>query len=179
MKFVILQQVYVISLLLLQILAAIGNYQYSRMRILHITFEFLSAFYKIDKFVTGPFETCLWSHHCYFLNKQGIQVCVVSNFYPGWEKMSIMWKIWNFHPVLKFHLGLAKPSWNFNSVYRIEFFTCNFFFLSGFSFTDTDDWQDNSGREGGILHFTLPLPPSYKHWDFFCNFACEMTITYF
>ena len=97
------------------------------MRILHITFEFLSAFYKIDKFVTGPFETSLWSRHCYFLNKQGIQVCVVSNFYPGWEKISIIWKIWNFHPVLKFHLGLAKPSWNFNSVYWIGFFTCNFF----------------------------------------------------
>ena len=35
-KFVILQQVNVISLLLLQILAANENYQYSRMRILHM-----------------------------------------------------------------------------------------------------------------------------------------------
>ena len=34
LKFVILQQVNIISLLLHQILAAIGNYQYSRMRIL-------------------------------------------------------------------------------------------------------------------------------------------------
>ena len=39
--------------------------------------------------------------------------------------MSIIWKIWNFHSVLKFHLGLAKPSWNFNSLYRVEIFTCN------------------------------------------------------
>ena len=35
-KFVILQQVDIILLLLLQILAAIENYQYSRMRILHM-----------------------------------------------------------------------------------------------------------------------------------------------
>ena len=58
-------------------------------------------------------------------NKQGIRACVLSNFHPGLEKMPIIWKIWNFHPGLKFHLGLAKPSWNFNSVYRVETFTCN------------------------------------------------------
>ena len=70
--------------------------------------------------------TCLWSRNLYFLkNKQGIRACVVSNFHPGLEKLSIIWEIWNFHPGLKFHLGLAKPSWNFNSVYRVEIFTCN------------------------------------------------------
>ena len=142
-------------MLLLQILAAIGNYQYSRMRILHTTFEFLSAFYKIDKFVTGPFETSLWNRHCYFLNKQGIQVCVVSNVYPGWEKISIIWKIWNFHPVLKFHLGLAKPSWNFNSVYWIGFCTCNFFFYQGFlSQTLTVDRTAAEGRGHLSFHST-------------------------
>ena len=41
LKFVILQQVNVISLLLLQILAAIENYQYSRMRILHMNCQIL------------------------------------------------------------------------------------------------------------------------------------------
>ena len=41
LKFVILQQVNVISLLLLQILAAIENYQYSRMRILHTSSQIL------------------------------------------------------------------------------------------------------------------------------------------
>ena len=35
-------------------------------------------------------------------------MCVVSNFHPGLGKMSIIWKTWNFHPELKFHLGLAK-----------------------------------------------------------------------
>ena len=47
------------------------------------------------------------------------------NIYAGFEKNSITWKIWNFHLRLKSHLRLARPSWNFNSVYRVEFFTCN------------------------------------------------------
>ena len=49
LKFVILQQVNVVSILLLQIIAASEHYQYSRF--LHITFKFLYIFYKIDKFV--------------------------------------------------------------------------------------------------------------------------------
>ena len=57
LKFVILQQVNVISILLLQIIAASEYYQHSRF--LHITFKFLQIFYKIDKFVIGPFKTCL------------------------------------------------------------------------------------------------------------------------
>ena len=43
-----------------------------------------------------------------------------------------------------------------------------FFFLSGFSFTDTDDSQDSSrGREGEIFYSTLPLPPAHEHWDIY------------
>ena len=38
-----------------------------------------------------------------------------------------------------------------------------FFFLSGFSFTDTDDSQDNRGRDRTIFQFTLPLPPAHEH----------------
>ena len=33
-----------------------------------------------------------------------------------------------------------------------------FFFLSGFSFTDTDNLQDSRGREGTFLYSILPLP---------------------
>ena len=40
-------------------------------------------------------------------------------------KKSIIWRTGNFHPGLKFHLGLAKPSWNFNALYRVEIFICN------------------------------------------------------
>ena len=42
--------------------------------------------------------------------KQGIRSCLVSNFYPGLKKMSIISKIGNFHPGLKFHLWLPKQS---------------------------------------------------------------------
>ena len=52
-------------------------------------------------------------------------MCVVSNFHPGVKKMLVEWKIWNFHHRFKFHQGLAKPSWDFNSVYGVEIFACN------------------------------------------------------
>ena len=37
------------------------------------------------------------------------------------------------------------------------------FFLSGFSFTDTDNSQDCREREGTIFYSTLPLPPAHEH----------------
>ena len=37
------------------------------------------------------------------------------------------------------------------------------FFLSGFSFTDTDESQGSRGREGTIFYSTLPLPPAHEH----------------
>ena len=45
-----------------------------------------------------------------------------------------------------------------------EFF-CLFFFLSGFSFTDTDNSQDRRGREGTILlHSTTSTrSPTFRH----------------
>ena len=42
-----------------------------------------------------------------------------------------------------------------------------FFFLSRFSFTDTDDSRDSRGREGIIFYSTLPLPPAHEHSDIF------------
>ena len=82
LKFVILQQVNVISLLLLQILAAIENYQYSRMKILHMNCQIIHL------------KSVHLKHACevvilFFLNKQGIHFCVASNFHPGLEKISI------------------------------------------------------------------------------------------
>ena len=38
------------------------------------------------------------------------------------------------------------------------------FFLSGFSFTDTDDSQDNRGREETIVYSNLPVLPAHEHW---------------
>ena len=42
-----------------------------------------------------------------------------------------------------------------------------FFFLSGFSFMDTDNSQDNTGREGTIFYTTLPIPPAHEHSDIY------------
>ena len=38
-----------------------------------------------------------------------------------------------------------------------------FLFLSGFSFTDTDDSKDGRGRKETIFYSTPPLPPAHKH----------------
>ena len=46
-------------------------------------------------------------------------------------------------------------------------FTPQFFFLSGFSFTYTDDSQDSRGREGTIFYSTLPLLPAHEHSDIY------------
>ena len=68
----------------------------------------------------------------------------------------------------------------------VDFF---FFFLSGFSFSDTDDSQESRGREGTIFYSTLPLPPAHEHsdiylqlcmWDDYhitCWFHCDCTST--
>ena len=51
-----------------------------------------------------------------------------------------------------------------------------FFFLSGFSFTDTDDSQDCRGREGRPSFIPLyHFHPLTNIQTFICNFACEMT----
>ena len=39
------------------------------------------------------------------------------------------------------------------------------FFLSGFSFTDTDNSQDSRGREGTFFYSSLPLSPTHEHSD--------------
>ena len=44
-----------------------------------------------------------------------------------------------------------------------------FFFLSGFSFTDTDDSEDSRGREGTIFYSTLLLPPAHEHSDIYLS----------
>ena len=43
----------------------------------------------------------------------------------------------------------------------------HFFFLLGFSFTDTEDSQDSRIREGTVFYSTLPLPSAQEHWDIY------------
>ena len=42
-----------------------------------------------------------------------------------------------------------------------------FFFLSGFSFTDSDDSQDSRGRKETVFYSTLLLPPAHEHSDIY------------
>ena len=62
------------------------------------------------------------------------------------------------------YAGTCKGICSCNLVY-------NFFFLSGFSFTDTDDSQDSMGREGTIFYSTLPLPPAHEHSGTYLQFC--------
>ena len=82
----------------------------------------------------------------------------------------------------------AKVNRNFNGMIKICLIMINnvnifiiYIFCQGFSLLtlDTDESQDSKGREGTIFYSTLPLPLAYEHSAFICNFACEMTTTYF
>ena len=42
-----------------------------------------------------------------------------------------------------------------------------FFFLSGFSFTDTDNSQNSRGRKRNLFYSTLPLTPAHEHSDIY------------
>ena len=53
------------------------------------------------------------------------------------------------------------------------------FFLSWFSFTDTDNSQDSRRREGPSFIPLYHFHPLTKIQTFICNFAHEITITYF
>ena len=46
-------------------------------------------------------------------------------------------------------------------------FSVNIVFLSGFSFTDSDDLQGSKVREGTIFYSTLSLPPAHEHSDIY------------
>ena len=49
-----------------------------------------------------------------------------------------------------------------------------FFFLSGFSFMDTDDLQDSRGRGGQFFVPLYHFHPLTNIQTLICNFACEM-----
>ena len=62
-----------------------------------------------------------------------------------------------------FDLGEQQDTWwVICSNFLYIFILVVFFFLSGFSFTDTDDSQESREREWTIFYSTLPLPPAHK-----------------
>ena len=71
-----------------------------------------------------------------------------------------------FHGSLKNFKNFTGTLWKLGS-FLSNIFLNQFFFLSGFSFTDTDDSQDSRGREGTFFYSTLPLPPGHEHSDIY------------
>ena len=53
-----------------------------------------------------------------------------------------------------------------------------FFFLTGFSFTETNDSHDSKGRQGASVILLYHFHAITNIEIFISNFACEMTITY-
>ena len=64
-------------------------------------------------------------------------------------------------------INCVKETW----MVWIKICMFSFFFLSEFSFTDTDDPQDNRRKDGTIFYFILPLPRAHKHSDFYLEFC--------
>ena len=60
---------------------------------------------------------------------------------------------------------MTRKIMNMNRMYHPQSDTDRLyiFFLSGFSFTDTDDSQDSRGREGTFFCFTLPPPTAHNY----------------
>ena len=69
---------------------------------------------------------------------------------------------WSLYPASIYLLKVNKRNTKTGCV---VFFL--FFFLSWFSFTDTDDSQGSRGREGTIFYSFIPLPPAHKHRDIY------------
>ena len=94
-----------ISLLLLQILAAIENYQYSKMRFLHMNYPASSCKHSIRIIGLSSIHLKRSCQVAIFLKKyQGIHACLVSDFHPR------LWKCWLYG---KF--GIFISGWNFTS----------------------------------------------------------------
>ena len=84
---------------------------------------------------------------------------------------------------------ITAPSWSFlcainwftNRLHVLFIYLFIYFFLSGFSFTDTEDLQDSWGREWTIFfsfyHFYHTRSRTFRH--LFATLHVRMTITYF
>ena len=75
-----------------------------------------------------------------------------------------LWKSYSTNKLINSCINIATettPHSLSNDINHVK----KFFFLSGFSFTDTDDSQDNREREESIFYSTLPLPPTHEYSD--------------
>ena len=100
--------------------------------------------------------------------------CFISLVMEYWKRVPDVWIIRNISMqnflrvvcliVCLFIFRFLEHKYSFNiKTYNI----CFFFFLSGFSFTNTDDSQDSRGREGTVFYSILPLLPAHEHSDIY------------
>ena len=113
--------------------------------------------------------------------------------HSGWKQSTLVWICpwkWIQNPgimsehsrnwllVLKWIASMMKTylSW------ILFFFSISVFFFFVFVFvffSDTDDSQDSRGREGAIFISLYHIQQFMGILTFICNFACEITATYF
>ena len=104
------------------------------------------------------------------------------NFFSNFEQYSFPASFW-IHPRYfpahhQYFLQYHQRYWLWYATHATH--ASKFFFLSRFSFTDTDDSQDSRGRNVIIFLFHSTFSTrsrTLRH--FICNFASEMTITFF
>ena len=80
--------------------------------------------------------------------------------------MEVMQSLQIFCPRLLILFSM-KQSYLSIAKITIKYKVWRFFFLSGFSFTDTSDSQDSRAREDAIFYSSLPLPPTDEHSDIY------------
>ena len=98
-------------------------------------------------------ELASWLVHVLF-DFMNMKIYLTDDVFTFWVKTLLL----SFHYILGvyiFRYTFTKPK------------LIAFFFLSEFSFTDTDDSQDSRGWKGTIFHSTLPLPPAHDHSDIY------------
>ena len=93
---------------------------------------------------------------------KGNETICYAGFYLSYEKVKCRDKIIFLN---KMSLNVLTISLIFIKILFISF--SYFFFLSGFSITDTNDSQNSVGREETIFYSILPLPPAHEHWDIY------------
>ena len=95
-----------------------------------------------------------------------------------WMHISGINKLSQFHEINSWSESIWLK-YKLHAGVNFFFQSFDFFFLSGFSFTDTGDSLDSRGKERTIFvplyHFHLLT----RIHSFICNFACDMTTRYF
>ena len=113
--------------------------------------------------IRDALQILVFSIHNKILQKRATEIYKVSKrFLP--PLITELFEPRNEHPHNPRYVSQFNKS-SVNTVYHS--LRASFFFLSGFSFTGTDNSQDSSRREGTIFYSTLPVPLAHEHSDIY------------